>query len=300
MKLQFTLSLIIISLFINNVYAKTHEAIACNQAFEKGDLTVALTQADQALISDKNDKDALICQGRVLAAKGDFNAALTAFKSAEVHSSEAFDKTIATLLIGNTYRSLNQPEMSIESYRQTILNAKAAKNQAFERIGHHAIGNVYFKGGQFTKALESFIVSSKLAANDNERGESYETIAFTYHNMNQHDLALKHQIKAYMMHSAVGTLDQLAHTSIELGRYQLLTKHYISAENTLNKIIKLAKEQGGAYYEAKASVVLAKVKVATGDISAANVLIQHAKSIAKDAQDIALDEEIIQEIKNLL
>jgi len=299
MRLKITLSTIIIYLIINNVYAKTPEAIACNQALEKGDLTFALTQADQALISNKSDKDALVCQGRALAAKGDFNAALTAFKSAEVHSSEAFDKTIATLLIGNTYRSLKQSESSIDSYKQTILNAKAAKNQAFERVGHHAIGNVYFEGNQLTRALESYIVSSKLAANDNERGESYEAIAFTYHNMNLHDLALEYQIKAYMMHAAVGTLDQLAHTSIELGRYQLLNKNYISAENTLNKIIKLAKEQGGAYYEAKASVVLAKVKVDTGDIPAANALIEYAKSIAKGAQDKSLDEEINQETKSL-
>jgi len=299
MKLQVTLSSIVIYLFINNVYAKNIEAIACNQALEKGDLTLALSQADHALIGNKNDKDVLVCQGRALAAKGDFDAALTAFKSAEVQSSDAFDKTIATLLIGNTYRSLKQSESSIDSYKQTILNAKAAKNQAFERVGHKAIGNVYFEGNQLTRALESFIVSSKLAANDNERGESYEAIALTYHNMNLHDSALEYQIKAYMMHAAVGTLDQLAHTSIELGRYQLLNKNYISAENTLNKIIKLAKEQGGAYYEAKASVVLAKVKVATGDIPAANALIEYAKSIAKDAQDKSLDEEINQETKSL-
>jgi tetratricopeptide (TPR) repeat protein len=299
MKLQITLTLIIISMYVNNIYANNSDAIACNQALEKGDIAVALAQAHNVLNSNKNNKDALICQGRALGAQGDLNGALIAFRLAEVQSTDAFDKTIATLLIGNTYKSLKQSEMAINSYQQTISNAKAAKSQAFERLGYNAIGNVYFEGNQLTQALELYMAGSKLAANDNERGESYENIAITHHNMNQHDLALEYQIKAYFMHAAVGTLDQLAHTSIELGRYYMLTKNYVSAENALNKIIKFAKEQGGAYFEAQGSYVLAQVKVAMGDIPSAKALIAHAKSIAKNTNDKALDEEINQETQGL-
>ena len=117
--------------------------------------------------------------------------------------------------------------------------------------------------------------------------------------MNQHDLALEYQIKAYVMHAAVGTLDQFAHTSVELGRYYLLVKNYVSAENTLNKILKFAQEQGGAYYEAQASCVLAKVKVATGDIPAAKTLIENAKAIARNTNDTVLAEEISKETQGL-
>ncbi|MEO6118169.1 MAG: hypothetical protein ABIP37_03760, partial [Methylotenera sp.] len=112
--------------------------------------------------------------------------------------------------------------------------------------------------------------------------------------------ALEYQIKAYLMNEQVGSLDQYAHSSIELGSYYTITKNYVSAENVLNKIIKFAKEQGGAYYEAKGSYVLAKVKLATGDIPAAKTLIAHAKSIAKGTNDKALDVEIDQEIKGLI
>ncbi|PKO51075.1 MAG: hypothetical protein CVU27_07035 [Betaproteobacteria bacterium HGW-Betaproteobacteria-20] len=280
MKLQITLILLSISLFLNNVYAENIEIDKCNQA---------ATQR----------KDALICQGRALAAKDDLNGALTVFKEAAAQSANPFDKTIATLLIGNTYKMLKQYELAITSYQQSILNAKAAKNVAFERIGYNAIGSVYAEKKQLASALEAYMQASKLAANDNERGESYENIALTHHNMNQHDLALEYQIKAYLMHSSVGTLDQYAHSSIELGRYYALTKNYVSAEKTLNKIIKFAKEQGGAYYEAQASYVLAKVKVAAGDIPTAKNLIAHAKLIAKNTNDYALDEEINQETQDL-
>ena len=78
-----------------------------------------------------------------------------------------------------------------------------------------------------------------------------------------------------------------------------IVKNYANAEKTLNKIIKFAKEQGGAYFEAQASYILAKVKVATGDIPAAKALIENAKSIAKATNDKALDEEITQETQGL-
>lgn len=286
-------------MFINNVYANNIDATACTQALEKGDIATALEQANNVLNDNKNDKDALICQGRALAGKNDFNGALIAFKLADANSTDAFDKTISTLLIGNTYKALKQYELAIASYEQTALNAKAAKNVAFERLSYNAIGSVYAENKQLEQALVAYMQGSKLAANDNERGDSYEKIAFTYHHMNQHDLALDYQIKAYFMHAAVGTLDQRAHTSIELGRYYMLAKNYVSAENTLNKVIKLAKEQGGAYYEAQGSYVLAKVKVAMGDIPTAKALIAYAKTIAKNTNDKALDEEINQETQGL-
>ncbi|MEQ1488381.1 MAG: hypothetical protein ABL920_07785 [Methylotenera sp.] len=280
MKLQVALSLLVISLFLNNSYAENSTPDNCTQ-------------------TNIQAKDALICQGRALAAKDDFSGALIKFKQAETKSADPFDKTIATLLMGRTYNALKQTEPAIASFQQTILNARTAKNVAFERIAYNSIGGVYAENKQFTQALEAYMQGSKLAANDNERGESYENVALTYHNMNQHDLALEYQLKAYLMHDTVGTLDQFAHTSIELGRYQALTKSYVSAEKTLNKIIKFAKDQGGAYYEAQGSYVLAKVKVATGDAAAAKTLVEYATSIAKSTNDKALEEEINQETQGL-
>jgi len=45
--------------------------------------------------------------------------------------------------------------------------------------------------------------------------------------------------------------------------------------------------------------MLAKVKVAIGDIPAAKALVEHAKSIAKTTNDKALAEEIAQETHDL-
>lgn len=299
MKLQVTLSLFFITLFLNNVYAGSQEAIACKTALDKGDAVTALKHAEKAISNNNKEVEALICQGRALAFSDKLAAALASFKQADILSNDAFDKTISSLLIGRTYNSLNQKDQAIASFQQTLVNAKAAGNIGFERVGHNAIGDVYFASKQYEQALTEYMAGTKLAANDNERGESYEKVALTHHKMNQNDLAVEYQLKAYLMHDTAGTLDQYAHSSVELGRYYLVTKSYTSAENILNKIIKLAKEQGGAFYEAQASYVLAQVKVAKGDDATAKELIENAKSIAKNTKDKELEAEIAQETSGL-
>lgn len=288
------------TLFLNNVYAATDEAAACKTALDKGDITTALKQAEMVLSKNNKAIDVIICQGRALLASDKLEAALTAFKVADTISNDAFEKTISSLLIGRTYHKLNQNENAIASFQQTLVNAKAASNQGFERVAHNAIGDVYFDNHQYTQALPEYLLALKIAANDNERGECYEKVALTYHQLKQNELAVEYQLKAYLMHDKAGTLDQYAHSSIELGRYYLITKSYISAENILNKIIKFAKEQGGAFYEAQGSYVLAQVKAAKGDTTTAKSLIENAKLIANNTNDKALDAEIDQETAGLL
>ncbi len=299
MKLEVSLSALIITLFINNVYAMSPESAACKQAYDQGDAKTALAQASKALNINKKDNDALLCQGRTHAAMGDFSSALVSFKLAETQTSNDFDKAVASLLTGNAYKSLKQYDAAISSYQQTILHANAANNQFFERLAHNGIGDVYSEKGQLAEGLVEYELGNKLAANDNERAESFEKLALAYHNLNKNALALEYQIKAYLMNETAGNLDQYAHSSIELGRYYAIEKKYASAENVLNKIIKFAKEQGGAYFEAQGSYILAKVKVATGDVAAAKTLIEHARLIAKNTNDKLLEDEINLETKDL-
>lgn len=300
MKLQITLTVLFTSLFFNNVYAVTDDAYACNKAYEVKDFNGALKWAAKASSMSKTDRDAIICQGRTLSAQGNLDAALVAFKSADQLSVALIDKTIIALITGHAYKAAHQFDQAILSYQQTSQLAQLANNKSFDRAANIGIADIHFKNKQYTMALESYLAAGKLDANDNERAESFENTALTYHLLNQPDLAVEYQVKAFVMNQKSGTLDQYAHSSIELGRYYALSKNYVSAENTLNKIIKLAKEQGGAFYEAQGSYVLAQVKAATGNILAAKALIEQAQLIAKNTNDTALAEEITKETQNLI
>ena len=300
MKLQSTLTALATLLYFNNVYAISDDAYACNKAYEQGDFSKASTLAVKALAANSRDRDAWMCQGRTYSAQGDLKSALSAFKSAETFSSDAFDKSVVALVTGHAYKNASQYEQAIASYQESLKQAGLAKSKAFQRVSHIGIGNVRFETKQYPAALESYLTANKLDANDNERGESLEHIAETYHVLNQHDLALEYQIKAYFMHQKVGTPDQFAHSSIELGRYYAAVKNYSSAENTLNKIIQFANEQGGSYYEAQGYCVLAQVKAATGDMQSAKAMMEKARLIAKNTNDTALDAEITKETENLI
>ena len=298
MKLEVTLIILLNLLFINNSYAKSDEASACQSALEKGDITTALAQASNALVANKNDKDALICQGRSLATNDDLNGALNAFKQADALAADAFDKTVSSMLIGNTFKQLKQYDAAVSSYQIASVQAKASKTPAYERASYNAIGNIHALNQQYAQALAQYTLCSQLAANDNERGESFEQMALMHHNMQQHDLALEYQVKGYAMQSKAGSLDEHANAGIALGRYYALTKSYTSAENILNKMIKFAVDNGGAYYEAKASYVLATVKQAKGEKTSANELMENAKKIANKIQDKDLMAEIQQETQS--
>lgn len=300
MKLKLTLTTIFSLLFFNNVYAVSDDAHACNKAYDLGNYKAAANSASMALKNNASDREALICQGRIASDLGDLKLALTSFQAADKLSNHPLDKAVIALITGHTYKNAKQFDQATASYQLSLKQADLAKHKPMARSSHLGIANVQFETKQYQAALDTYFVAHKLDANDNDRGQSYEKIAETYHLLNQHDLALEYQVKAYFMHEKAGTLDQFAHSSIDLGRYYAIVKNYPRAEATLNKIIKFAKEQGGAYYEGQGLYILAQVKAATGDMETAKTLVAQARAVAKSSGDADLDAEITRETESLI
>lgn len=299
MKLKSTLAFLPILLFINNVYAVSDDAHKCNNAYSDGDYKAAEAAAQAALKANSADREALICQGRVASDLGNLDSALLSFQAADKLSNHPLDKAVISLISGHAYFSAKQFDQAAASYQKSLEQAAQARHQPMARSSHIGLANVKFETKQYQAALDTYLVAQKLDANDNDRGQSYEKIAETYHVLGQHDLALEYQIKAYFMHEKAGSLDQFAHTSIELGRYYLAVKNYARAEFTLNKIIKFARDNGGVYYEAKGLSLLAQTKAASGDIAAAKTLVAEAKAVAKTANNAELDALVTQETQSI-
>ena len=299
MKLEKTLIAAFILMIFNDVLAENYSASECNKLLNSGNTPAAIDYSKAMLSLNGSDKDALLCQGRAYYAAKDFNKALVAFDLAEKNSNNELDKIVAVFLKANASYALNQKDLALASYIKALKQSQMIANKAMERLALNAIGDISNNDKDYQAALDWYMQGFKLAANDNERGESAEKVAGAYHALNKDDLALEYQIKAYLMHDRVGTPDQYAQSSILLGQYYAIVKNYDNAEKTLNKIIKFANEQGGEYYEAKASYVLAKVELARGDTEKAAKLIEKAKLIAKRTQDAALEKEIEKEIQGL-
>lgn len=299
MKLEKTLIAAFILLFFKGVFAGNYSASECNKLLNAGNTAVAIEYSKAMLSLNASDKDALLCQGRAYYAAEDFNKALLAYELAEKKSNNELDKIVAIFLKANASYAMKQKDQALASYKKALRLSQTIANKAMERLALNAIGDISNNDKDYQAALDWYLQGFKLAANDNERGESAEKVGGAYHALKQDDLALEYQIKAYLMHDRVGTPDQYAQSSILLGQYYAIVKNYDNAEKTLNKIIKFASEHGGEYYEAKASYELAKVELARGNTEKAVQLIEKAKLVAKRTQDAALEKEIEKEIQGL-
>jgi len=303
MKLQNTSIITFISLILLsfNSYSEglSDKISACTLALNKGDAVTALNRADEALKLNPTNRDALLCQGRALGAQGKYNEALSALQQAENQSKEPFDKVISNLLIGNLQKENQKNVEAIASYEKSLGICKTEKNDKFARISHNLIGEAHAQNKDYNAALTSYTAGSGLAMNDNERADSYERLAATYKALGQYDAAIEYQLKGMLMQKKAGTLDQYANASLELGQIYILARDYPGAEKTLSKFLQFAKENGGAYYEAKASLYLAQSKAASGDLTSAKTLLADARNIAKNVGDKDLMGEIEATGKNL-
>lgn len=296
MNIENTLRVFFIPLFLigfNLHAAEISEAhTSCTQALNQGEFNKAISIADALLKSDMHDRDGLLCKGRALGAQGKYTEALSALTLGAKYSKQAFEQAVAYMLIGNLYKENHQYTAALASYDKSLTLCLQEKNQKFSHINYNLIGQTQALNHDLMAALISFKAGEKLAMNDNERADSYESIARTYSALDQHDLAIEYQVKAIVMQKRSGTLDQIANANLEMGRIYTAAKEFSNAEKAYSKLVQFAKDNGGAYYEAKAIIGLAMTKMITGDAVSAKSLLVDAQKIAKDTHDNDLLAEV--------
>jgi tetratricopeptide (TPR) repeat protein len=285
----------------NIAYAQdfSEKNAACNLALDKGNVATAIVISDEILKQEPSNHNALLCRGRALGTQGKYDEALNAFELAAKQSKPGFDEIITYLLIGNLHLENKKYTDAIASYEKSLKISEAEKNDKFKLINHNLIGEAQAQNNDLNAALASYLAGSKLTKNDNERADSYERLGTTYSALGQHDLAIEHQLKGVIMQKKSGTLDQYANASLALGKVYEKAKEYQNAEKTYTKFIQFAKENGGAYYEAKASYELAQIKVLSGDTASAKVLLADALKMANNLGERDLASEIEVSIKKL-
>lgn len=291
-----SIALIIVS-FNVNAYNVSDEVSVCNSALEKGDLTTATSVAAKILKHEASNRGALLCKGRALGSQsqdsqGNYNEALSALELALKNSQAGLEQIITTIFIGNLHRKNNQNAEAIASYEKSLNISRVEKNEKFERINLNFIGDTYTQNKDLNAALTSYLAGFKLSMNDNERAESYEHLAATYSALGQHDLAIEHQLKAMLMQQKAGTLDDVANANYVLGQTYQNAKEYDNAESAYSKLLQFSKDNGGAYYEAKANFGLAQVKAAKGEKDSAKIMFLDTLKMAKNIGENELAAEI--------
>ncbi|HNV89017.1 MAG TPA: hypothetical protein PKL53_08655 [Methylotenera sp.] len=298
-----TLNLIYSSLFFISINVSADEIAdkisACNAALNKDELTSAITISEAILKHAPNHHEGLLCKGRALGAQNNYDAALNTLEMAAKQSKSGFDEILSHIFIGNLHKNNNKNMEAIASYEKSIKICEVEKNDKFKRINLNLIGETHIQNNNLDAALASYLTGSKLAMNDNERADSYERLASSYSALNQHDLAIEYQLKAVLMQQKAGTLDDYADASYILGQTYEKAKEYSNAERSYSKLLQFSKDNGGAYYEAKASYALGKVKAITGNTENAKTILVEALTIARNIGETKLASEIETSLKVL-
>lgn len=290
MRRLITLTLLFNILNINNIMAADSTVDACQAALAKGQYAQAVSAAEQAT----GLPDAWLCKGRAQAASQQLEAAEQSFQHAIKLNPAGVTLISAYMLLGNTQLAQKHTDAALQSYQQAETLSQRAQLKRYEMIAHNLKGEALYANGDFPQALQAFQQGEKLAMNDNERADSYEHEAMAYERLQQLDKAVEYQLKAVMMQKKAGTPDQYAEASLSLGKLFVLQKDYVSAEKTYQRLMDYARDNGGAYYEAKSAIYLAEVKKQNGDAASAAQLLKQAEAIAAEIKDAELNALLAQ------
>ncbi|PCI58076.1 MAG: hypothetical protein COB34_05780 [Methylophilaceae bacterium] len=296
MNLQRTLTISIITLFLISFNAFSKEVPveikACNDAVNKGDASTALSLAEAILTKNSTNHEGLLCKGRAQGLNGKYEDALATLNTAVKSTENSFALTVSYILIGNLHKKFHQPEAAVASYKDSLGMCAKTGNHAYTHINYNLIGGVYTQAKDFNAALDSYKSSLSSAGNDNERAISFEQLATTYSALGNADKAIEYQVKTVVMQKQAGSLTAYADASLMLGKYFFEAGNYSYAERTYKKLAQFAKDNGGAYYEAKANFYLAETVFANGDEEEAKTLFSDANKLAKKIGAKGLVSEI--------
>jgi len=280
MNLEKTLTILSITLFSFSLNANAAEVPAdvkaCNAAVNNGDGAAAVTLAEGILKKNAKDHEGLICKARALGAQKKYEESTQVYQQAIDASKPGFEQVITYILLGNLHNENNKTAEAIASYKESLKACDATQNQTYARINHQLIGDTHVRAKDLNAALDSYLVGVRLSNNDNERAESFGKAAAVYNALGQYDKAVEYQVKTTVMQKKAGALTDYADASLLLGQYHYNAGDHSNSERVYKHLAQFAKDNGGAYYEAKANQGLAEALAANGDKETAKTLLSQA------------------------
>lgn len=298
-----SVGLIILAMFSSLALAddaELNKKIAdCNQLVKDGYPEKALDSSNQLLKKNPKNREVVLCKARAQIALNQYSDAVPTLLFVDQLSNTPNDHMMSLAMLGNAYRGNQQLSDAVASYQQSMDIAKTQKNKSFERITYSLIGEVQALNKQFDEAITSYQAGLKLALNDNERADAFERIASIYNQEQKHNQAIEYQLKATLAYTHYGDLDAQANAGLELGRIYMDAGEYEQAERAINKILKLAVDNGGAYWEVKSDLYLAKVKLVNHQSAEAKKLLEASEMLNKQVGDPYLEESITATLSQL-
>lgn len=276
-KIRFLLILFSVS-FSNNIFSKELNK-SCDELFND-------TQYEEALKTKKGEYKSVFCHGQANLKLRHFDDAFNDFKLADKLAKNDIDHSMANLLEGITLKEANKLDEALLHLKNSISHTQS--NKTFKRLYLIEIGETFLLLAKYEEAANTFTEAYGLASNDDERAANLDRIAYAYASMKNFTKAIEFELKANLAFERTGLLGEYAESGINLALYYLEVNDFASAERTLLKFEKLARENGGMYYLAKVLYAESKYYKMKSNNSLSKSKLDEANRIANDigAEDL--------------
>ena len=276
-KIQFLLILFSVS-FSNNIFSKEINK-SCDDLLNDN-------KFEEALKTKKSEYKSAFCHGQVNLKLHHYDDAFNDFKLADKLAKNDIDHSMANLLEGITLKEANKLDEALLHLKNSI--ARTQTNKTFRRLYLIEIGETLLLLAKYEEAAITFTEAYGLAANDDERAANLDRVAYAYASMKNFTKAIEFELKANLAFERTGLLGEYADSGINLALYYLEVNDLTSAERTLLKFERLARENGGMYYLAKALYAESKYYKKKSNNELSKSKLDEANKIANDigAEDL--------------
>ena len=207
-------------------------------------------QYEEALKTKKGEYKSAFCHGQANLKLHHYDDAFNDFKLADKLAKNDIDHSMADLLEGITLKEANKLDEALLHLKNSI--SRTQTNKSFKRLYLVEIGETLLLLTKYEEAVNIFTEAYGLAANDDERASNLDRVAYAYASMKNFTKAIEFELRANLAFERTGLLSEYADSGINLALYYLEVNDLTSAERTLLKFERLARENGGMYYLAKA------------------------------------------------
>jgi len=287
MKIENTLSFIIILLFTNNIYSYNLDN-PCEKLINNGDNLSAIKVVNK--ITNQYDKN--FCLAKAYFRESMYKQSIKAFQESEKHADLPADQMFSILYKGIAERDSGQISVSSKTFTRGLETAKLGNSKYIE-MEHRflfQLGKSTLKEEKYDDSVDYFSKSIVTSFNDDDRADGYKGLSRAYYGKKKLTKSIEYALKSSNMYRKTGALNEYADLQVILSNYHLEDGSGDRALKILFKLEKFAVENGSQYYEAQALIEQSLVFKTLGDTLKSSDTLKKGYSIAKaiGAKDLLL------------
>ena len=249
MKIENTLSFVIILLFTSNVYSYNSDNL-CEKLINNGDNLAAIEAVNK--ITNQYDKN--FCMGKAYFRENMYQQSIKAFQESEKYADLPADQMFSILYKGITERDSGQISTSYKTLTRGLETAKLGNSKYLE-MEHRflfQLGETTLAEENYDDSIDYYSKSIVTAFNDDDRADGYKGLSRAYYGKKKLNKSIEFALKSSNMYRKTGALNEYADLQFILSSYHLEDKAPDRALKILIKFEKFAVDNGSQYYEAKA------------------------------------------------